>query len=64
MPRLLDKPDRNFSANQTPYAIAELLLASPPLALEELFDDPKVRKRVWGFRSLGQMGRFSGPSVL
>jgi hypothetical protein len=43
---LLDKLDPNFSANQIPNAIVEILLAAPPLALDELFDDPKVRKRV------------------
>lgn len=46
IPRLLDKPDRDFTAYQTVNSIAEILFASPPLGLEELFNDPKVHKRV------------------
>jgi hypothetical protein len=46
MPRLLDQPYRDFPAYETVNTMAENLLASPPLGLDELFNDPKVCKRI------------------
>jgi hypothetical protein len=46
MLRSLDIPDPDFSVNQTFDELVENLFASPPLSLDRLFNDPKVRKRV------------------
>jgi len=47
MPRVPDNPDRNFSTSDVvDDFVLEDLFASPPPRLDELFDDPIVRRRV------------------
>jgi hypothetical protein len=50
MPRVPDNPDPNYSANRTEDKIdpdiAKKLFATPPLPLDEVFNDPEVQARV------------------
>src|SRR5205807_8818059 len=42
----LNDSTREFSANERGSDITELLRTFPPLALDGLFDDPNVRRRI------------------
>jgi hypothetical protein len=46
MPPSLENPERELSAIKLDESIFGNLFAYPPLPLEELFDDPNVRKRI------------------
>jgi hypothetical protein len=52
MQHLRDKLGRDFAASQTGNPVVELMVACPPLALDELLHDPKVRERVGDIISL------------
>ena len=46
MPHSLQNPERELSAIKIDDSILGNLFAYPPLPLEELLDDPIVRKRI------------------
>ena len=52
MPHSLQNPERELSAIKIDDSILGNLFAYPPLPLEELFDDPIVRKRIGELISL------------
>jgi hypothetical protein len=52
MPRTLEIPQCEMSTIQFDDDILESLFAYPPLALEQLFDDPTVQKRIGELISL------------
>jgi len=53
MPRALENPECEFSTTPTDDDdILENLFAYPPLRLEQLFDDPIVRRRIGELISL------------
>ena len=46
MTHSLENPARELSTTQLDDDVLESLFAYPPLALEQLFDDPIVQKRI------------------
>jgi len=52
MPHSHENPPRELSTTHLDDDILESLFACPPLALEQLFDDPIVQKRIGELISL------------